>query len=382
MYQRLPLVLSFTVVLMSAPLHAAQGFPEDPIRMALAAHAVPLQGAGEAELLAEARNHDFFLLGELHGETEIPALLRDLWPQLWKAGYRHAGAEVSPWAAEHLEQPPGRDTASIIGLWTRVQAAMVRQFAAPGQDVVWGCDIDEAQPERLILDIANLNPGDATLRQMTLITAQGYSRKQAPQLLSLANADHPAHDEMLGGISLWQNLHDTLRVEALRSNPDTKLAASEARELVMKELFIAHYRQESEGKVLLRFGRNHLHRGYDARGVSTLGNFVAEWALAENKSVFNVGVFAAGGKEHLAGETFDADERQDEPTFALLASLAGTNATLFDLRPLRPLLHSITLEKRTPLEGNLVYWADSYDFLLCYPVVSPFADDLHETPLK
>jgi hypothetical protein len=142
----------------------------------------------------------------------------------------------------------------------------------------------------------------------------------------------------------------------------------------MKQLFLTHYRMTPDGKVLLRFGRNHLHRGYDARGVSTLGNFVAEWAFAEDKSVFNVGVFAAGGKEYLAGKAFDADERQDELTFALLANLAGTNATLFDLRPLRPLLHAIAGEKRSPLETNLIYWADSYDFLLCYPAVSPLAD--------
>lgn len=382
MFQRLPLILLFCAFLMLVPHHAAQGLNEDTIRMALAAHAVPLQGAGEAELLTEARNHDFFLLGELHGETEIPTLLRNLWPQLWKAGYHHVGAEVSPWAAEHLEQPAGGDTASIVSLWTRDQASIVHQFAASGKDVIWGCDIEEAQPERLILDIANLNPDDASLRQMTQITAQGYSRKQASQLLSFANSDLLAHDEVLDGISLWQNLRDTLRVEALRSNSDTKLAASKARELIMKELFIARYRHEPEGKFLLRFGRNHLHRGYDARGVSTLGNFVAELALAENKSAFNVGVFAAGGKEHLVGKTFDADERQYEPAFALLASLAGNDATVFDLRPLRPLLHSIAPEKRTPLDNNLVYWADSYDFLLCYPVVTPLADDLHEAPLK
>jgi hypothetical protein len=55
----------------------------------------------------------------------------------------------------------------------------------------------------------------------------------------------------------------------------------------------------------------------------------------------------------------------------LLAGLAGTNATLFDLRPLRPRLHSIAVGKRTLLEVNFVYWVDSYDFLLCYPIVSP-----------
>ena len=57
---------------------------------------------------------------------------------------------------------------------------------------------------------------------------------------------------------------------------------------------------------MLRFGGNHL-RGYDARGVSTLGNFVAETALAQDTGLFRVGSFAAGGKKHLAGETFGAD---------------------------------------------------------------------------
>ena len=382
MSYRLPFALALSVLLISRPLHPDPTVTEESVRAALAAHAVPLREAGEAQLLAEARSHDFFLLGELHGEHEIPELIKDLWPQLWKAGYRHVGAEVSPWTAEHLEQVRGADINPIFSLWTPDQAAVIRQFARPDQEVLWGCDIDEGQPERLILDLAKLNPGDAKLQQMIDITAHGYNRKQAPKLLSISETEHPAHDATLGGISLWQDLRDTLRVEALRSNPDTKLAASEARELVMKELVLAHYRQEPEDKVFLRFGRNHLHRGYDARGVSTLGNFVAEWALAENKSVVNVGAFAAGGKEHLANETFNADERQDELTFALLAHIAGSNATLFNLRPLRPLLHSMAPEKRTPLEVNLISWADSYDLLICYPTVSPLLDNFGKTSAK
>jgi hypothetical protein len=382
MIHRPPLTFALSFFLISALLHTNQGNAQESIRAALAAHAKPLQDAGEALLVTEARNHDLFLLGELHGETEIPALLKDLWPQLWSAGYRNVGAEISPWAAKHLEQAEGGETIPTVGLWTRDQAAVVRQFAPQDQNVLWGCDIDEGQPEHLILDMARLNPEDATLQRMTSITAHGYNRKQAPELLSLAETEHPAHDLSLNGISLWQSIRDTLQVESLRSTPNTKLAASEARELIMKKLFLAHYQQGPEGKVLLRFGRNHLHRGYDARGISTLGNFVAEWALAEDKSVFNVGVFAAGGKEHLAGKTFDADERQDEPAFALLASIAKANATLFDLRPIRPLLHSIPPEKRTPLEVNLTYWADSYDFLICYPTVSPLLDDSEKLSAK
>jgi hypothetical protein len=122
---------------------------------------------------------------------------------------------------------------------------------------------------------------------------------------------------------------------------------------------------------LLRFGRKHLHRGYDARGISTLGNFVAELALLRGKNAFNLGAFGAGGKAALLGSNWDADERQDEPAFALLAEKAKCPATLFDLRPLRALLQDIPSQKRSETQRNLAYWADSYDALICYQTVTP-----------
>jgi hypothetical protein len=342
----------------------------DNTRDILVAHALPLREAGQIALVEEARNHDFFLLGELHGETNIPDLLAALWPRLWDAGYHHAAAEVSPWAAQLL-QSPSHDGENSMGLWTREQSSVVRQFAAPEQNVLWGCDIEENRPDELIREMARVNPDNSALQEMVRITARGYKREQASDLLRLAESAKPGKDESFNGISLWRSIHDTLAVEALRSSPGSRLSASNSRERVMKELFLAHYRQEPGGKVFLRFGRNHLHRGYDARGVSTLGNFVAEWALSQGKTAFNVGAFAAGGKEHLGGKTFDADERQDELTFAVLADLANGKDTLFDLRPLRPVLHAIPADKRSPLQVNLVYWSDSYDFLICYPVASP-----------
>jgi hypothetical protein len=311
---------------------------------------------------------------------EIPALVAELWPGLWQDGYRHVAAEVSPWAASHLQRALKDDPTPVPGLWTREQAADVNRFARPGESVLWGCDIEEEQPERLIRQLGELNPEDSNIRRMLAIIANGYKRADAPRLLQIAKSEHPAHDAEVAGESLWTSTLNTLQVEALRSDPKARFEASDLRERVMKELSLRHFKREPNGKVLLRFGRNHLHRGFDARGISTLGNFVAEWGLAQGRSIVNVGVFAAGGKEHLAGETFDADERQDELTFALLANLAGANATIFDLRGLRPLLHSISAEKRTALEANLTYWADSYDFLLCYPTVSPLVDPAADLP--
>ncbi len=86
---RLTLAFTLSLSLVSRSPHAAPVVTEDSICAVLVAHAVPLHQAGEAQLLAQARGHDFFLLGELHGENGIPELIRELWPQLWTAGYRH-----------------------------------------------------------------------------------------------------------------------------------------------------------------------------------------------------------------------------------------------------------------------------------------------------
>jgi hypothetical protein len=122
---------------------SAQAVSENSLRQALSAHATPLHDSGEALLLHEAQVHRYFLLGELHGEVEIPELISDLWPSLWRNGYRHVAAEVSPWAAIQLQQPIADDAAPKVSLWTREQASVVGQFAAPGQTVLWGCDIEE-----------------------------------------------------------------------------------------------------------------------------------------------------------------------------------------------------------------------------------------------
>ena len=368
-------MLCLTMTVFTFTLHG-QATPQDTaIITALESHEYDLSNSGRQFLLSEARNADFFLLGELHGDNEIPELLHALWPQMWSDGYRHVAAEVSPWTANQLETAP---TGLIQGLWNQRQASDVRAFAAPGSNVLWGCDMEEIHPDYLIRDLAVLNPDDPSIKKMAELTANSYRRKMASDLLVLMHSSKPGHDEAVNGISLRKNLLATLEIEKNRANPDSKMKAQNERERLMKMQFLEHFRQSSQsslsGKVFFRFGRNHLHRGYDARGISTLGNFVAEFAVSRGETIFNVGAFAAGGKESLMCETWDADERRDEPTFALLAERAKYPATIFDLRPLRLLLHAIPRERRSAPQNNLAYWADSYDALICYQNVTPLKD--------
>jgi hypothetical protein len=348
---------------------------DDSLLVLLRRHEYDLEGAGRTFLLDEARRSDFFMLGELHGDNEIPALLRALWPVMWRDGYRHVAAEISPWAAHELQRGTPNDGPTVTGLWTKAEAASVLAFAGRGANVLWGCDMEEVQPEALVRRLTALNPGDGELAAMEQLTRGGYRRSAAPELLGLLVRSRSRHDEVLNDVSLRASLRATLEIEQSRASPDSRTLAQQERELLMKRQFLEHLRrravEDSGSKVLLRFGRNHLHRGYDARGVSTLGNFIAELAVAQNKRAFNVGAFGAGGRASLRGTSWDADERADETTFALLAREARYGATLFDLRPLRPVLHRIPPDKRSALHSNLIYWVDSYDALISFRTVTP-----------
>jgi hypothetical protein len=345
------------------------------ILSALDDHQNDMDNEGRNFLLHEAMKNDFLLLGELHGDNEIPALLRVIWPEMWRQGYRHIAAEVSPWAAYQLEFVPAGKGPQVRGLWTKKQATDAHAFVGPGETVLWGCDMEEEQPEFLIRELVRLNPDDSSLKQMEELTRNGYDRKIARRLLDLAEGDKGNNDRELNDVSVRKSLLATLDIETNRLSSDTIMTAQSQRERLMKDQFLQHYRRYSTrrapAKVLLRFGRSHLHRGYDARGISTLGNFIVEFAISEHKKALNVGAFGAGGEAALLGDTWNADERQDEPAFELLADRAKYTATLFDLRPIRALLHQVPQDKRSALQTNLVYWADSYDALICYKNVTP-----------
>jgi len=381
-YRRKLIIASLFALILNAHAQASAEQPDSQVSAVLKAHQYDLENQGRDFLLHEAEDSDFFLLGELHGDNEIPALLRVLWPEMWKLGYRHIAAEVSPWVAYQLDLVTAGQGEDIRALWTKQEATAVHAFADSKTSVLWGCDMEEEQPQFLIRALARLNPADSNLASMVALTGHGYQRKMAPDLLASAEQSTTTADEDVNDVSLRQNLFDTLRIERNRLNPQTKMIAQNEREQLMKDLFLKHYRRDPQtrsAKVLLRFGRNHLHRGYDARGISTLGNFISEFAISEGKKAFNVGAFGAGGKASLGGNTWNADERADELAFALLAEEAKYSATLFDLRPLRALLHQIPEQKRSALQANLIYWADSYDALICYRNVTPLS---LQTPIQ
>jgi hypothetical protein len=153
--------VSVVAAVSTAILHRGTEQADHQLLATLASHQYDMENEGRDILLNEAKNSHFFLLGELHGDKEIPALLRALWPEMWRQGYRHIGAEISPWAAHQLESVSAGKGSEVRGLWTKQEAINVHALADPDANVVWGCDMEEEQPQSLIRQLAALNPGDS-----------------------------------------------------------------------------------------------------------------------------------------------------------------------------------------------------------------------------
>ena len=144
----------------------------ETVSVELRDHQYELSREGRAFLLNEATRASFFMLGELHGDNEIPALIREIWPPMWQAGYRHIAAEVSPWAAERLEFEAARGTEPITRSmsWARSEVAFVSSFKRGKASVLWGCDMEEGRPDLLIRELAAANPRNPSLQAAAELT--------------------------------------------------------------------------------------------------------------------------------------------------------------------------------------------------------------------
>jgi len=345
-------LLGLFVLLLVVATVAVNGQATDDITNLVNQNQRDLAADGRDFLLEEVSQASFLLVGGLHGDNETQAFVQLLTPGLGD-GPKLALTEMSPWSANRL-----------FGAIPETSGIRLR-----------GADIEEAELAALIREVAAANPEDRVALEMLALVKAGFSRTLAGELLALAYQLGDIREASPGGVPLGTLLIRSLEVEVDRSRPETsELTASRRREAVMKDFFLTHYRaattSTAKPKVVAAFGRNHLHRGIDRRGVSTLGNFIAEFAIAEGTQAFNVALFAAGGQIALGGVR-ELDERKADPAFDYLASLAKYPVTVFDMRPLREPLRNIPPTARTAAQVSLLYWANSYDTMVCYREVTP-----------
>ena len=150
-----------------------------------------------------------------------------------------------------------------------------------------------------------------------------------------------------------------VKTETINALYDTGQNYESNRERVsnLKQNFTADYlhlaqQRGHEPRVLLKFGDNHLYRGFDTTNTSNLGNYISEFADERGFTSLHILIRGIRGQESHNMGTGRPDQSTDvdyakspegEPlSLTPFYGQADPNQwTLFDLRPLRPKLRSL-----------------------------------------
>jgi erythromycin esterase-like protein len=156
--------------------------------------------------------------------------------------------------------------------------------------------------------------------------------------------------------------------------------ANRERALLLKHNFNANYQQlaktDERPRVLLKFGNNHLYKGFDESNLNDLGNFVTEFADGIGSVSLHIEVLGIRGEdEEEVGlgrpDKAVAKDLSVSPLASLVAESYPATLTVFDLRPLRSEFDTFGHVDRE-LE-RLIF---GYDLLVVIPAVTA------EVPIK
>jgi hypothetical protein len=359
-----------------------------------------LGGAGADLLRQEAARAQFIFLGEEHGIAEIPQFASALWLDLTPLDYRHIALEQGPWMISQADlyvrfgdsEAMRTYRASVVPL---LQYSSEESFAffnalrpaARGakSPVVWGLD----QEMRIV----------PLLRRLLMLARTTASRRAIQAVIAQASSgDKPGRSNLRGygddismlrrslGLRLSSEAKQILDLMEISnriyenndraSKEPTGFESNREREEMMKSNFLEKYRGaqragEKRPRVLLQFGALHGVRGLSPTKVSSLGNFIAEFARGEGSRMFNIAV-TCGKRGRRSGSGEEAGKElpcgADEAAWAQpLLKAAQWKWTLFDLRPLRPVVYAGKVEAPEPL-NSIIF---QYDALLIMAATTP-----------
>jgi hypothetical protein len=360
--------------------------------MVLQMHNGTLRGPGADFVLSNAGDAEFVALGEDHNMMEIPELTTALFRVLQsRFGYHYFVEEQDPATMRRIARAPVRGHLdSLVALARRYPNAftfvsdqelgMLADIGATSsarRDPIWGCDqsfgVANALEDLLAL------PWDVTAK--AFVTALRDTADAKEHTRDLDHYHYIANDPTVhvSLARLHRLIHappggeaDVLVQDLIVSNrvytnwlAGRRYQANSEREEYMKACFMEHYRRADSvdhvpPRVLMKFGHNHLVRGFGYTNLQSLGDFVSEFAVAGGGHSFHLAVFPHNdsGYGNLASWT--------DSTPQLLASHAKTSEwTVIDLRALRSVYDRILSSSLSPAQSdNLHRWVFGFDAAL------------------
>lgn len=372
-------------------------------------------GDGAAFLRAAIDGAQFVAIGEQHGTREIPdfatAVCRAMAPRGLDAIAVEAGpvaiGQVAPWTRR-------ADGAALMGKAEAATPDFIAFFnwrpefdflgacqAAAGPRVaVWGLDQEFVGAPDLLLREIVARGGHGSLGEIARPVLTACQAATAASIASGAWQDAcvfklPDAD--------WARLRDAAAqsgdadarglAAALRKTQHIYTAhesghgyeANRERALLLKQNFLADETRAAgllgrTPRVLLKFGENHLYRGFDMTNQVDLGNFVTEFADGLGQTSLHIAIIGmrgtnaenAGPGRPSRSVAFQA-ETSPGSDFAFMKPFfdqADAHAmTVFDMRPFRPVFASLG-----PVDRETERLIFGYDLVVVSPAVHAAGD--------
>jgi len=357
-------------------------------------------GPGLDWLVAEGAVAQFFLLGEEHGLTQVPALVRQLLPALKPAGYSRLGLEVSPPTARALDKAAADGLEGLKRYFTQVEKgpafytmreeaqmlAAVRAAFPGKQPLLFGLDYEIILDRPFIADLKARAPASAraplaALEAASLASWAAYAQTKDigkifcfsgdPALVEAVTAAWPDPDP--ASAEILETLHQSLIIND-HQTAGRYFLSNDSRAQFNRANWARLWRAETaagrQPKAMFKFGAGHMVRGRSMTEVYDIASIVAETAALLGGHSFHLAVVPlAGGRQAVLnpqtityGEV--AVETVAEMGLEPLAALADpTGSTLQDLRPLRRLMSASVTATADPRLARVVHGYDAVLFV-------------------
>ncbi len=347
----------------------------------------------------------YVLIGESHFSREIPVFTTNVCRLMAPGGLTAMAIETGPEAAAAVDarlRAPDREEqmADFVTAHPDVMAFYSSRdenqmaadcAAAAGPDFqLWGLDQEFLGVSGYMFEqMLAAGPGPLARAQIEALAEQERTAVQAaltsgsPFDLFLLKADDATLDQ--AGAAIDQDGGDRVKAlfAALRETRAIYQASRSRtgdpngrRVRLMKRTLEAHLAEAPQARLLMKFGANHMYKGYNPLTQRDLGNYIAEHADGAGVQSINMIVVGARGSEGgyngvgrpARVHAFDATTAEDsdwrkDVTLARPSDMASGDWFLVDLRALR----SADLEALTPEWRELIR---GYDLAIVAPELS------------
>jgi hypothetical protein len=285
-----------------------------------------LSDAG-GKLMADAIEHaQFVLLGESHFSRETPRLAAAVCHTMHPDGY---AVEAGPYAAAYVNgllNSPDRKVrmqereraypANMAFLDDEQENDLAASCAASTRNkhfTLWGLDQEFLGAASLLLTQMEAQPNGPTATAVIRLAeqkdkqaeARARSSSDATQLFLVSASDSEIADLLVAigtdgtptSQAIMHEFAESRRIYRLNlvGSPDSNAE----RASLLKQHFSAHYRALQQDtpapRILLKFGDNHMWKGFNDLHQLDLGDLVAELASAEHSTSLHIQVLAAKG---------------------------------------------------------------------------------------